>query len=270
MCSLYIKKFIKLAAFDFDHTIINSNSDIYIDKVLIEKTSCLNGKSYEYPVEVEKNYDSHGWTERMNAVFDHMYSKHGIKGIDLLECLKEIKIDDSMISLIKLLKNNGYQLIILSDANTLFIQTILFQNNLVNLFDKVYTNEAFIDEKERLIVKPLNQIYNQDGEPFKCSTGFCTSNICKGKIFNDHLANLIIDNFVEIKHLLFIGDGRNDYCGGLSLNKDHHFCVRKNFNLAKLLSKKENMVKSIRADIIYWESAQDIIEKLMNIAYLRA
>ncbi len=264
MCSSNIKKILKLAAFDFDHTIINSNSDIYIDKILLEKTSCINKKSYEYPVEVENKHDSNGgWTERMNAVFEYMFSKYGVKGKDLLECLEDIKIDDSMIDLIKLLKNNGYELIILSDANSLFIETILLKNNLFNFFDKIYTNKAFIDENECLVVKPLNQIYNQNGEPFKCSTGFCTSNICKGTIFNDHLNKLLPDNFVE--HLLFVGDGRNDYCGGLSLNKNNHFCVRKNFNLSKLLSKKENMVKSIRADIVYWDSAHDIIENLKNV-----
>lgn len=264
MCSSNIKRVLKLAAFDFDHTIIVHNSDTYIDKILFEKTT--NNLNNKYPEEIEKKTELHGWTTRMNSVFEYMFSKFNIKGKDILECLKEIKIDDSMVSLIKSLKENDYKLIILSDANSLFIETILKENRLSDFFDTIYTNEAQIDSNERLVVKPLNETYNENGEPFKCLTGLCTENICKGKILNDYLGkHLGVNDVMELKHLIFIGDGRNDYCGGLCLNEKHHFCVRKNFNLAKLLAKKEHLVKNIKAEILYWDSAQDIIDNLTLI-----
>ena len=66
----------------------------------------------------------------------------------------------------------------------------------------------------------------------------------------------------ELKHLIFVGDGRNDYCGGLHLSKNHHFFVRSKFSLAKLLAKQENLINNIKANIVYWDSAQDIINNL--------
>ena len=96
----------------------------------------------------------------------------------------------------------------------------------------------------------------------KNSTGICTDNICKGKILKDHINN------VELKHLIFIGDGKNDYCGGLQLNNDHHFFVRKNLSLQKFLSTNLNLTKMIRSKIIYWDSAQDIIDNLSNVIFL--
>ena len=243
--------FVKLAAFDFDHTIINPNSDTYIDKILLTNAT---EKYYKYPERVEMDKE---WTARMNAVFEYMFSVHKIDGMKILECLKEIKIDDCMVEFIRALKENDYELIILSDANSLFIETILKQNNLANVFDKVFTNEAAIGGDGRLVVKPLNETYNPNGEPFRCSTGFC-KNICKGNILNDYLAKNV--NGVGLKHMLFVGDGKNDYCGGLRLHEKHHFCVRKDFILEKLLRDAENRSK-IKANVVYWRTANDIIKQ---------
>lgn len=81
------------------------------------------------------------------------------------------------------LKERNYELIIISDANTIFIETILIQNGLEELFNMkegIYTNKAVFDETGRLKVFPFSATYNKDGEPFDCSTKICTGNICKG------------------------------------------------------------------------------------------
>ena len=89
-----------IAAFDFDHTIINVNSDTYIDK-LVEKHA---GPDFKYPENVRKIYKTHGWTARMQAVFHYMQDHCKIVESDFIDCIKEIKIEDSMKELFCLLK----------------------------------------------------------------------------------------------------------------------------------------------------------------------
>jgi len=165
-----------IAAFDFDNTIIQVNSDTYIDKLV--KNSIAT-----FPSHVEQTYNTHGWTARMQAVFDLMHSEFNVTETDLVKCLKEIEVDESMKKLLRVLKEKNYELVIISDANTIFIEVILKQNGLNDLFDlekRVYTNKSFFDEKGRLNVVPFNEGYNQDGQPFNCETNICTRNICKG------------------------------------------------------------------------------------------
>lgn len=55
-----------LFAVDFDHTLIDENSDIYVKRL------AENG---ELPESIEALYSSTGWTEYMGVIFEHLHSK---------------------------------------------------------------------------------------------------------------------------------------------------------------------------------------------------
>jgi pyridoxal phosphate phosphatase PHOSPHO2 len=265
-----IKSISRLAVFDFDHTIINENSDIYVNKVIVDKLkptaerkaekTCFN---FQYPANIEE-VGSISWTERMNAVFSFMHKTYNISSSEILACIKEIKIDESMKKLLRDLKQNDYDMIIISDANSIFIQTILQQNNLDEIFDKnkIFTNQAYFESTGKLMLNPLNQIYNKNGEKFNCSTKLCAKNICKGTILNDYIQNkeAKVKDIDQIS-IILVGDGQNDYCPGLILSEQDSFYVRKNYSLFKLL-KKEDYLKSLKCKIFYWSTAEEIIEEL--------
>lgn len=92
-----------IAAFDFDNTVINVNSDTYIDK-LVSTITQPGSVNFTYPTRIEDIYQKHGWTARMQAVFDLMHEQYQITESDFQACLNEIKIDDSMKELFRLLK----------------------------------------------------------------------------------------------------------------------------------------------------------------------
>jgi pyridoxal phosphate phosphatase PHOSPHO2 len=270
----------KIAAFDFDHTLIDVNSDTYIDKLLIKDTGT---KRFKYPDTVEDLYEKFNWTHRMNGVFEYMNKNHSISKSDLIDCLNEIKINNSMIDVIKKLYNNGYKLSVISDANTIFIETILRQNNVYDNFHKIFTNPADFDETGRLNVRPFSEIFNKDGTPFDCSTKICSTNICKGgtnlfiiflldlwynilkNVFKDVLRSYIdelktISNN-ELSHLIYVGDGTNDYCPGILLSENDLYFVRQNHSLSRLLQ-KDDLAKKIKAQTKYWQNADDILNHL--------
>ena len=252
-----------IAAFDFDHAIIEVNSDTYINKLLMCERDQL--EQIKYSPKIEEIYKIHGWTARMQAVFDLMHQEFNIGELHFIECLKEIKISDSMKRLFCLLKEKNYELVIISDANTVFIETILKQNGLDSLFNiptNIYTNYAKFDQTGRLQITPLNQIYNKDGRVFECSTSLCTANICKGLILKNLVTNLKAEQTFRMPNI-YVGDGNNDYCPGLVLETNDMFFVKKNFSLAKRLQNPVYL-ENLKCNVCYWSDASDIFKNIMN------
>jgi pyridoxal phosphate phosphatase PHOSPHO2 len=245
----------KLAAFDFDHTIINVNSDTYIDKLI----SNDDGKSYKYPKDIDALTKS--WTHRMNSVFDLLHKDFNIKKDDFIKCLHQIKIDDEMKQLISNLSLNNYKIIIISDSNSIFIEEILRANNLLDIFqfqhNKIFTNSAQFDDNQKLIVKPFNETVDIDNV---CKSGICATNMCKGTILQHYLKTTFINE--QNEKIIYVGDGHNDYCPGLFLTQNDSFLVRNKYSLQKMLFKDKQRLDRIKANILYWDTAKDINEKI--------
>lgn len=270
----------KLAVFDFDHTIIDVNSDTYFDKLVTSHPNYARASDkYKYPDEIESLTEKYCWTRRMAAVFEHMRSKYDIRRQTLIDCIREIQVAESMRELLRLLSANQFELIIVSDSNTVLIETILEANHLLDLFDKknIFTNRAYFDSNECLRVHPLNEDFNADGEPFDCFTGICAKNICKGKILSDLLLKRMSNresdessstessvdttrvDLSRPNQIMYFGDGTNDYCPSLVLNKSDTVFIRNDHSYARLLKKNTSFKDNILANITYWTSAADIL-----------
>lgn len=65
----------------------------------------------------------------------------------------------------------------------------------------------------------------------------------------------------EVPGNIYVGDGTNDYCPGLGMKPSDYYFVRKNFSLYKRLQKPEYSEK-LQSKVVYWNSAQDILESL--------
>ena len=276
-------KSIKLAVFDFDATIIKDNSDTYINELIFSRLDNSSSSQDEtgedliaqdkarlrFPNEIESLYRNHNWPTRMNAFFKYIHDKYSITSQTILDELRKIKIEDSMKSLFFKLKENGYDIIILSDANNLFIETILEANDLLDLFrNKILSNPTHFDETGVIKIKPYYMVYKEDKKPFDCKVCLEESNepsICKGSMVRTYLNGLISQQGLSLDkakvHLIYSGDGKNDYCPGLFLKSDDYYFPRKGFNLAKLLEKTENSSRIV-AKIKYWNDANEIINQL--------
>lgn len=151
-------------------------------------------------------------------------------------------------------------MVIISDANTIFIEEILKQNGLENVFNEyIFTNKASFDQRGRLQITPFSQSYNKDGEDFNCETKICTRNICKGIVYQNLHKKIISTNGSSCN--IYVGDGSNDYCPGLNLSSNDKFFVKKNFALWKRLQSSEYFDK-LKCKVVYWSTATEIIENL--------
>lgn len=82
-----------------------------------------------------------------------------------------------MIETLRVMKNGNTDIIILSDANSIFIETILNAYGVHHLVSAIITNPAAWDENGRLRVQRLIKATD---EPHNCLND-CSVNMCKGK-----------------------------------------------------------------------------------------
>ncbi|KAH7290661.1 hypothetical protein KP509_30G058200 [Ceratopteris richardii] len=164
--------------------------------------------------------------------------------VDIQDALKRIPVEPAMINAIKNAHSWGWELQIISDANSFFIQTVLSNNHIDQYFTRIHTNPAFVDEKGVLRIQPYWK-----SPAHQCP--LCPSNMCKGMI----LDGIRTDPHFENYQTIYIGDGGGDYCPSLRLHCGDHVLARQGYPLLRLL---ESTNQRIKAQVHSWSSAVDV------------
>jgi pyridoxal phosphate phosphatase PHOSPHO2 len=242
-----------LLAFDFDHTLIDDNVDLSV---------CKLSPSGELPPEVRALYKDDGWIEYMGAVFKHLHG-FGVTAQDYQNHVKNLPLAPGMHDLFEhVQKVSSYDSIIISDANTVFIDYLLKHHKLDTLFNQVFTNPAEYDSSGCLLI---NNFHTQDWCPLS------TVNLCKGHILQNYI-QAQQNKGVTYSCIVYIGDGSNDLCPGLTLREQDYLLPRKGFSLWKKLQKmttaagKEGNSTKIAASVVGWDSAAEIRRLLETLS----
>ncbi|XP_076461874.1 pyridoxal phosphate phosphatase PHOSPHO2-like [Babylonia areolata] len=238
-----------LLALDFDHTLIDANADLSLCKLAPGGT---------IPDEIQSLYSNNGWVNYMGAVFRHLH-KHGVTAKDIQKHVEALPLVPGVSELFEYFRNFGHcDVIIISDSNSVLIDTWLKHHTLDSLVSQVFTNPAEFDVDGCLKVGNYH-IQNW------CSIS--TINLCKGTILQQYIHGQKMEGKFY-SHVLYVGDGAKDFCPALMLSKEDYVCPRKDFPLWKKLhggwsGKKPS--ENVSASVIGWESAVEIrtlLEKL--------
>ena len=229
-----------LFAFDFDHSVIDDNSDLYVKKL------APNG---DIPAEIKAMYSSYGWNDFMGAIFKYLHNEKVTQN-QMLDCMKEIPFIDGMPLLLDYLRHDQFESIIISDANSVFIDCILKNANYSDVFSKVYTNPAWFDDDDCLQLRPY---HTQDW----CDLS--TVNLCKGHILDTHIKESK-EKGTEYSMIAYVGDGSNDLCPSLRLRSQDLVFPRKGYSLIKKIAALES--GALKAKVIPWSSGHDILAVL--------
>ncbi|XP_063932114.1 pyridoxal phosphate phosphatase PHOSPHO2-like [Zophobas morio] len=241
-----------LAIFDFDHTILDDNSDTAILE-LVDKN--------EIPQEIKNIQFTDGWTAFMQAIFTYMYEK-GVTVEQILSHVQSLQPVGGMVDLIRNLKMKlNYDLVVVSDSNSVFIKTWLEKHKLETCFTEIFTNPT-------KIVGGMFQISPYDDQDV-CKLS--TRNLCKGKVLDEFIKSQQ-ENGIFYNKLVYVGDGSNDFCPILRLKENDLACVRNNYKLLDLVQKakrgkyvdnagKPYMIKSL---VCIWNTADDIADFLLS------
>jgi len=211
----------ELVVFDFDETIVDCNSDTFINELATDGV---------IPEEiVQKYYDHNNWIAYMKQVLTYLH-KTGVNEEQLRSCLKRMPLIAGMKDLIFNLKNSGpqkYELIIISDANTVFIGQSLEFNQMDKAFRKVYTNPAKFDGNGCLQVEEY-----QDQNWCDISA----HNLCKGYVLMDYISKRKSEDKMQFSRVSYVGDGLNDVCPALKLTNNDRVFARTGYPLHKRLA----------------------------------
>lgn len=234
-----------LVAFDFDHTVIESNSDLWIYRM---------APGHKIPEELKVLYKKDGWTEYMQEIFKYLHGL-GCTRSGYETCLDEIYLADGMRELITGIPQESSELIIISDSNYFFIDHILKKLGIRDLFTVIFTNPAHFDEKGLLNIEMYHE---QDW------CGLSTKNLCKGYILNEYVKTRAKENVV-FPHIAYVGDGTNDFCPSMRLRECDTTFPRCGFSLLNHIPKMETE-KGLRieAEVCPWDSGVEILELVLK------
>ncbi|KAG9319587.1 hypothetical protein KVV02_000612 [Mortierella alpina] len=247
----------RLFVFDFDWTLIEADSDHWVIQQLggdlVKNQEDLFGKMQ--------------WTDLQDMLLGQLFDR-GVTKQDLENTLRQVPMMPEVIAALRLMKAQGAELCIISDANTFYIDTILkasshranafsrpffcFAYEIDQLFSKVITNPGQFDEQGRLHV---SRFHGLDLEPHGCANP-CQPNLCKGR----ELQKLI--DAQSWDQIVYMGDSTNDFCPSTHLRPHDIVLARAELLLEKAIKAQPELIK---ANVTYWKSAQDVLQACNGI-----
>ncbi|XP_043272960.1 pyridoxal phosphate phosphatase PHOSPHO2-like [Venturia canescens] len=234
-----------LVAFDFDHTVVNGNTDTVIRNLLKDEEALTN---------LEKTYHNECWTVYMRQIFECLH-KSGVTKKDIENAISTIQPVDGFPSLMEKLHSQNVEIIIISDSNTFFIKHWLEHQKLNQTVKEVFSNPASFDDTGLLMI---DMYHMQDW----CKLS--EINMCKGHILEDYIKRRSEEG-IEFQKIAYVGDGRNDLCPILRLSAEDLAFTRNNYSLAKILKEIEgNVDRTPKAEIIEWKDGTEIWEGLVR------
>ena len=251
----------RIVIFDFDHTLIDCNSDEHVFPMLTK------GKA------VPITYTGGSWLGHMGLIFEHLHKEHLVSPEEFTQSLETLPFVSGIPELIvNLSKQPGHQLMVLSDANEIFIEHALKANNLRHLFSKIYTNKAAFDQFGCLKVE-AHEDQAMRAAAGTCPTGECPENLCKGSEIVR-----IIDEFKQYgePEIWYCGDGWNDWCASVQLpSEKHHVFARKGYTLYNIINrggKKSSKKKldeahdpTLKCNASFWKDGHELAECMYNL-----
>ncbi|XP_049883494.1 pyridoxal phosphate phosphatase PHOSPHO2-like [Pectinophora gossypiella] len=226
----------RLAVFDFDRTIVDDDSDATIINKLREKKP---------PPEFDSS--SHDWTPYMSDVFEHAFTS-GFSQEDILAAIASMRPTAGVEQLISSLATAGWDVLVLTDANSVFVNHWIKIHNLQDAVTSVITNRAFW-QNGRLYIEPCMR---------QSACARCPSNLCKSVALAQWCAQR-----PPYTSIVYSGDGRNDYCPATNLPPHAIVFPRRGYPLDDMIKKTlSTPTPQVAAKVVPWDDCHTIIREL--------
>ncbi|KAI0082062.1 hypothetical protein K474DRAFT_1655996 [Panus rudis PR-1116 ss-1] len=233
----------QLVVFDFDWSLADQDSDRWIFEVLAPD---LRRKMKNLKNEVQ-------WTDLVASSLRELHGRGGTRE-QIEGALKIMPFHPAMIRAVKTLKAKDSPqttFLCLSNANSVFISTILKEKGLDDLFEEIITNPAEWDPSGLL---KLQRRVDPSGPQHQCKVG-CSPNMCKGEELNAFLER----HQPAFDRIIYIGDGSNDFCPILRMRSEDYVLCRRHRGLQRRIE-EEGEKDGLKAKVFYWAGAWEVEE----------
>ncbi|XP_061091733.1 pyridoxal phosphate phosphatase PHOSPHO2 [Conger conger] len=235
-----------LVVFDFDHTIVDDNSDTWVIK-------CAPNQSL--PSWLKNSYQKGRWTEYMGRVMSYL-GDQAVSRDNVRSVMESIPFTDGMVEVLTCISQNKNHIdcIIISDSNSIFIDWILGAAGVRTAVDSVFTNPATFDDRGYMSV----QCYHSH----EC--GQCPVNLCKRRVLDDFIKRQR-QGGVQYERICYVGDGGNDLCPVKILREGDLVMARTGYTLERLLSSPRVSESSLKPRIVVWSSGFEILNEIHSL-----
>ncbi|KAJ3607879.1 hypothetical protein NHX12_024930 [Muraenolepis orangiensis] len=242
-----------LILFDFDETIIAENSDDAVVRA---------APGQRLPDRLTAAYREGHYNEHMQRVLAYL-AEQGVAEDAIRTALEKIPPTPGLTALFNFLRahQQDYEAVVVSDANTYFIETWLRRFGARPLFRQVFTNPAGFDAAGRLVLRPFHA--------HGCAR--CPANMCKQVILRDYLARRREERGgLAFRRVLYVGDGANDVCPSLALGPGDVVFPRRDFPMHRLLEAAAGAGGAVsggplKAQVVPWSSGEDVVACLQTL-----
>jgi pyridoxal phosphate phosphatase PHOSPHO2 len=131
----------RAVVYDFDWSLINENSDYWVP-------AQLDAGLMEY---IHQRQGSVQFTALMADVAGQLHAR-GFSRAQIEDALARIPVYDECVQSLRLAKARGSRVYIVSDANTVYIETVLRARGVAAQVDAIVTNAARFDSEGRLLI----------------------------------------------------------------------------------------------------------------------
>ncbi|KAK0504762.1 phosphatase phospho-type [Armillaria luteobubalina] len=234
----------RLIVFDFDWSMADQDSDRWIFEVLAPD---LRRK-------MKTLKDDMQWTDLVSQSLREAHAR-GITREQIEDALRIMPFHPGMVRGIKRLKEEGNTTFLcLSNANNIFITTILETKGLLPAFEEIVTNRA---EWEPSGLLNLRRRIDPQGPQHDCTVG-CSPNMCKGEELDAFLAR----HAPAYDQIIYVGDGSNDFCPILRLRRQDMVLCRSFRGLQRRIHKDGEKL-GLKCQVKYWGGAWEV-EEIFN------
>ncbi|KAL7749067.1 hypothetical protein RI367_005471 [Sorochytrium milnesiophthora] len=242
---------------DFDYSLIDVDSDEFV-------LSAFGSDLYQ---KLLQDYASgKSWVAVISECLTTIQESRGSLD-DIAAYLRRIPMHRRTVDMIRTLKEeDNCDIVIISDANTFFIETVLEAYNLRHCVDKIITNISST-QTGKLLIQPLRT----PATPHNCTGNSCPPNLCK----TFELTNYLATTAVHYQSVHYIGDGMNDRCPIFSGLITGTAFVRKGRRLHMYLTSDEGLaawkefaLNHPTTRLAFWDNGDDLF--LLAKAALKA
>ena len=229
-----------LFVFDFDHTLVNGNTDTHVFEVApeLQVTSRYN--------DLRRRFSC--WPLMIDHIMGEIHSS-GHTREEIVAHMKKMTFCSGMLETVKVLSTmSNVEMIVLSDSNTIFIGSLLENVGLSGAFSRVMTNPAYFDQDGRLCIGCYHA--------HTCQRCHRTPNLCKRTALKELLAER------SFSKIVYIGDGGNDLCPSMALSEGDHVVARDGYTLAKRLKELSDNGNPVSASVHTMDFNSDNVKPL--------
>ncbi|KZV82978.1 hypothetical protein EXIGLDRAFT_729081 [Exidia glandulosa HHB12029] len=239
---------------DFDWSVVDQDTDRWVAEVL----STPIRRKMEDLEQLEKQ-DKMQWIDIVGQSLKELHEQGVTRG-QIEGALEAIPFHPAMkrgLTHLKETKAPATTFFCLSNANEVYISTVLKANGLGDLYDETVTNPAHFDDAGLL---HLRRRVDPDGPQHSCKVG-CKPNMCKG----EELTNFLARRGVEYDRMIYLGDGSNDFCPILRFRSQDIALVRTSRGLERRI-REEGEKEGLKCQIKYWEGAWQVEEYFRELS----